>query len=601
MFRPGRQGRGAAVALFALLALLPAAVRAQQAHAPKLEYQLQLQSSWMYCNHWFSGHDPGNALDPNDPANADLLRRRILLPPVVLWRNALGGSLHYETRHTQWDLSYTFGYDYFIERQTTIQTEPTATEPAVLKTKWVGWSPLNSYENRIDGIGRLELSETTHLILVERVLQSKFNLFSVPAAAQTLPRSVSDFDISGLTFLGNTTRALLEKRFAKVWETRPELDFEAFKIFGSVPPELGSVLGSRALVTGRNTVFRHFNRDVLEATAAIQYVAVSTPPDIPANPPSQPNPISQAEFGRDYMVMSAALGWAHRFTNWLNVHGRIGYATHFYAKPQSGDAKPYHGPIGGLRLHLQNDNWNVVLEYTREFDTSIWGASVISEDAGVLEFRRRLGEHFVVWADLTINRRNVREPDSDPTSPTVGQIKNFPQYITYNTVATTVRFTNQVSIDVFLTYRRQWGPGVALPYDKFIPGIMLTYLWPERSVPPMRTGEAIRRLTREPFEEERRTDRERDEEERRERLRRQPVPDERSLDTGGVPLRRRPTPNAPSDWGGRPQPQPRPEGAPPPPPEAQEEQPPRPGTAPPAKKKPPAPAPAPTPPEQPAR
>ncbi|MBI5482499.1 MAG: hypothetical protein HY906_26825 [Deltaproteobacteria bacterium] len=584
MSRPRRRGRGAAVALLALLTLLPAAARAQQGQT--LEYQLQLQSSVMYCNHWFSGHDPGNALDPNSVENADLLRRKILLPPVVLWRNTLGGSLHKETRHTQWDLSYTFGYDYFVEQQTTIVTDATATDPAVLKTKWDGWSRLNSYENRLDGIGRLELSETTYLILVERVLQSRFNLFSVPAAAQTMPRSVSDFDISGLTFLGNTTRAMLEKRFAKVWETRPELDFEAFKIFGHVPPELGSVLGSRALVTLRNTVFRHFSRDVLEATAALQYVAVSTPPDIPANPPSQPDPISQGEFGRDYMVMSAALGWAHRFTSWFNVHGRIGYATHMYASHQAGDAKPYHGPIGGLRLHVHDDNWNVVLEYTREFDTSIWGASVIYEDVGVLEFRRRLGEHFILWADLSINRRNVREPDSEPGSPTQGQIRNFPQYITYNTVAGTVRFSNQLSLDIVLTYRKQWGPGVALPYDKWIPGVMLTLLWPERSVPPMRTGEAIRRLTREPFEEERRSDRERDDDERRERLRRQPVPDPGSLDTGGVPLRRRQVPNAPSDWGGRPQPQPRPEGAPPPPPEAQEEQPQQqPGPQPPKKKK----------------
>jgi hypothetical protein len=391
-----------------------------------------------------------------------------------------------------------------------------------------------------------------------------------------MPRSVGDFDISGLTFLGDTTRVMLEKRFAKVWETRPEVEFEAFKIFGSVPPELGSVLGSRALVTGRNTLYRHWPRDVAELTTAIQYVAVSTPPDIPANPPSQPDPISQREFGRDYLVASAAVGWAHRFTSWLNVHGRFGWATHFYAKGEAGDPRPYQGPIGGLRLHLHDDNWNVVLEYTREFDSSIWGASVIDEDVGVLEFRRRLGEHFILWADLSINRRSVREPNATPPAkagdPELGVIVTLPQYITYNTLAGTIRFNNQLSLDVFVTYRRQWGPGVALPYDKWISGVMLTVLWPARNVQPMRTGEQVRRLTREPFEEERRTDREREEQERRERVYRQLLPEPGSLDTGGVPQRRRRPPNAPSDWGGRPQPQPRPEGAPPPPPEEQDEQ-----------------------------
>jgi hypothetical protein len=529
-------------------ALACAAPRPARAQTVEYEYQLQLQSTLLYCDHWFSGHDPG-------PSLPDAERRAVLLPPVVLWRNALGGALHLETRHSQWDLAYTFGYDAFVAQKVPASDGAT---PA-----WTGSdTSLNSYENRLDGIGRIELGETRHLVFVERFLQSAFNLFSVPPLAATMPQTVGEFDISGLTFVGSTTRAMLEQRFGRAWELRPELDVEGFKIIGNVPPELASVLGSRGLFTLQSTLFRHSDADTLEANASWQYVAVSTPPDLPPPGPGLP-PISQAQFGRDYMVLQGYVGWAHQFARWFSAHARLGYAANMFATSEPGDSV-YHGLIGGLRLHLHDDNTSLVLEYAREFDTSIWGASVINEDVGVLEIRRRFGERVTVWADFTINRRNVREPSTDPTHPELlGLPVELPQYITYDTVGTTVRLDDQFTLDLMVTFRRQWGSGVALVYQKWIPGVQLTYVWPRSAAPPVRIDDAVRRLTREPLEDERRSEREREDRERVERLRQQQQQPPPAADDGGQPARR-PPPNLPArTWQEQPQ-QLRPEGAPPP-------------------------------------
>ncbi|HEY3354787.1 MAG TPA: hypothetical protein VGQ83_16150 [Polyangia bacterium] len=529
-------------ALAAGLLLACALPRAARADLVELEYQFQLQSTLLYCDHWFSGHDPG-------PSLPDAQRKAILLPPVVLWRNAPGAALHLETRHSQWDLAYNFGYDWFA-----LQNLPPSPGGA---PRWTSEGSLNSYENRFDAIGRVELAERRSIVVVERFLQSAFNLFSVPPLAQTMPQTVGEFDLTGLTFVGSTTRAMLEQRFAKNWELRPEVDVEAFKILGTVPAALASVLGSRGLFTLQSSLFRHSDHDVFEANASWTYVGVSTPPDLPSPTPGQP-PISQAQFGRDYMVLHGYVGWSHQFARWFAAQARVGYAANTFAHSEPGDTL-YHGLIGGLRLRLHDDWWDVVLEYAREFDTSIWGASVIHEDVGSLELRRRLGEHLILWAHLTINRRNVREPNADAALGPLGAPIDLPQFITYDTVGTTYRFTDQLALDVMVTFRKQWGEGVALPYQKWIPGIQVTYLWPQRTAPPLRMDDAVRRLTREPLDDERRSEHERGDRDRLERLRQQQRPLEPGVGTEAPPRPRVPT--APARWM---QPQERPEGAPPP-------------------------------------
>jgi hypothetical protein len=574
-----RGTRLCAAVLLALVAVAPAAAEA----ADTLEYQFQLQSTVIYGNHWFSGRDPGDLLDQIDAVNAERLRRIVLLPPVLLFRNAVGASLYIETSRTRWDLNYAFGVDQFTEKRAQMVTGPTDNTPATLRTGWTAASPLNTYSNRLEGVGRFDLSETAELVIIERFLQTPLRLYTVPVAAQMRDQFFTGFDLSKLGLIANTMRVMLRKRLTEYWEMSPELQLDVLQVYGRpTAPEASSSLAPRQVFTLRDRVLRRFRRDAFDLSVGVQYIGVQQPPAFTYSDPARP-PATFPELKQNYGVMSALAGWDHELARWLHAYARFGWAANISNQVKS-------GPVGGLRLMALGTRWEATLDYRRDFDSSIYGVTTISLDAGSLTYRHRfLDDRLSIWANSMIEYRVTHSPNELApvlsTDPALGSIVNVPQYQSESSLGATIRLQRWLVLDLFVTYRRQWGHGSLLRYDQWTPGLTLTVVWPvRRDVLRPSIDETVRRLTREPLEEFRRTDRERQEaEDRLEQLRRQQQSDPALMETGGVPVRRRPPPNAPADWGGRPQQQPRPEGVPPPRDEqedqsapAAQEQPPRP-------------------------